>query len=260
VPPEADGDEKALRLEAALFAVSGFLDGVRPEDVDQETRLYAERLRAEWRGMEAGLGQVRLTADHWQLAGVRPANHPARRIAALARLCAAHLHEGLFARFVRRVHGARPRPRQRADVATREALLEALEGLEHPYWSRRYTFGGKRLDEPRALVGRQQAVSIVVDVLLPMLLAHARAEGDATLTAKLHELWCGLPRRPGNVVTRRMEATLFAGGDQAREVVGSARRQQGLHQLYRDCCHAEAGCDQCVLYLARRAGKALATP
>jgi len=51
---------------------------------------------------------------------------------------------------------------------------------------------------------------------------------------------------------------MFGGEADARKVVNSARRQQGLHQLYRDCCRSEAGCQYCVLYLARQAGKSLA--
>ncbi|KPK57669.1 MAG: hypothetical protein AMK73_09935 [Planctomycetes bacterium SM23_32] len=188
----------------------------------------------------------------------RPGATWSGRIAALAGLCAEHLHTGLFNHFLRLVNTARPAGRQRADTAVRRALLGPLLRLEHPYWSRRCTFGGKRLARPSALVGRQRAMGILADVLLPMLLAHSRRENDAGAAGKLHELWRGLPRQEGNVVTRRMEQVIFASRREAREVVNSARRQQGLHQLYRDCCRLEAGCEGCVLYLAHQAGKSLA--
>ncbi|MFO8007051.1 MAG: hypothetical protein R6V05_04865, partial [Candidatus Brocadiia bacterium] len=93
--------------------------------------------------------------------------------------------------------------------------------------------------------------------LLPMLLAHAEKQDDVTLARRLRAVWQGLPRRPDNTVTRRMEQVIFQNADQARSIICSARRQQGLHQLYRDCCRTERGCERCVVYLAHRAGENL---
>ena len=176
------------------------------------------------------------------------------------RLCGAQLHTGLFNYFLRTANAARPTGRQRADTAVRAALLDAFLSLDHPYWSYRYTLGGRRLARPRALVGEERATSILVDVLLPMLLAHVRLEGDAELAARMVGLWRGLPRQSANAVTRRMERIMFKGKADAQRVVKSARRQQGLHQLYKDCCHTGAGCERCVLCLAHQAGKSLASP
>ena len=55
-----------------------------------------------------------------------------------------------------------------------------------------------------------------------------------------------------------MGQVIFADAAESLRVVTSARRQQGLHQLYRDACRGEKGCERCVLYLAHRSGKTLA--
>ena len=254
---EAGVEEKSTALEAAFFTVGGFLEAGPPAEADPETTAYCERLEEAWAAFGNALPQVRLSADHWNRAGARPVNYPARRVAALARLCAAHLHSGLFNHFLLLVNTTRPEGRQRADVAVRDALVGAFLELEHPHWSYRYAFTGKRLSRPRALVGEERATSIVVDVLLPMLLAHGQCEDEGALVGRLRGLWEGLPRRPANAVTRRMEQTIFENKHEAQKVVNSARRQQGLHQLYRDCCRT-GGCESCVLYLAHRAGKTLA--
>jgi hypothetical protein len=261
IPVEVDAEEKSKRLEAAFFAVAGFLEAGPTTGAEAETSAYCEGLRQAWAGLQGQLTSVRLSADHWQFAGTRPVNYPPRRIAALAVLCAAHLHTGLFNHFLRLVSTARPQGRQRADVAVRNALAGTFLHLEHPYWSWRYGFGGKKLNRPKALVGQERAMSIVVDVLLPMLLAHAQAESDTALMRSLHALWRGLARRQENAVTRRMEQTMFESKAEAARAVNSARRQQGLHQLYKDCCRAappDAGCERCIIYLARHAGKSLA--
>ena len=101
-------------------------------------------------------------------------------------------------------------------------------------------------------------MSITVDALLPLLLAHARTERDEDLSARMADLWQGLPRQNENAITRRMEHMMFKGRRDAQKAVNSARRQQGLHQLYKDGCRTAEGCERCVLYLARQAGKALA--
>ncbi|MFO7957863.1 MAG: DUF2851 family protein [Candidatus Brocadiia bacterium] len=252
VPADAEPPTRSRMLEAALLVVGGFLNAADAQEDDEETARYREELRQAWRRLGEPPTQVRLSPDHWEYAGTRPVNYPARRIAALARLLAGHLHEGLFACFLRLVNTARPEGRGRTDVAVRRALLEAFTELEHPYWSHRYKLGGARLKKPRALVGRQRARSILVDVLLPMLLAHARLEDGQELAERLYALWSGMPRRSANAVTRRMTHTLFGERDGARDVVNSTRRQQGLHQIYRDCCRGSNGCEQCIIYLAHR--------
>jgi hypothetical protein len=258
MPIDLDREDKSRRVEAALFSVAGFLDGEPDESLDQETSAYLAGLREARERLSEALPEVRLSREHWSFSGTRPVNYPPRRIAALARLCGEHLHAGLFSHFLQLVHTARPQGRQRQDVAVRNALVDAFRGLEHAYWSRRYSLGGKKLASPKALVGRQRATSILVDVLLPTLLAHGRRETDKELLRRLRGLWEGLPRRQENAVTRRMKQVLLGTTERAQDIVDSARRQQGLHQLYRDCCHAEAGCEQCVIYLASRAGKTLA--
>jgi hypothetical protein len=103
-------------------------------------------------------------------------------------------------------------------------------------------------------VGNQRSTAILVDVLIPMLFAHARMRDDARLTGRLTDLWTRLPRRHPNTVVRRMQEVLFGDDGMARELINSARRQQGLHQLHRDFCQSPQGCDGCIIYLAHQAG------
>jgi len=259
VPESLSVPEKARLVGAALLVVGGFMEGCdEMEKPDERTRAYCNDMRRAWRELAAPPPAATLSPSHWHLSGTRPVNYPVRRVAGLAQLCARHLHEGLFAHFLRIANTARPGRGGRLDTAIRNALLEEFLSLADPYWSHHYTLGGKPLARPRALVGRERAMAILIDVLLPMLLAHAREEGSAELAGRLHALWRGLPRRPDNAITRRMECTIFGSPQAARKVVNSTRRQQGLHQLYRDCCRTESGCERCVAYLARRAGKSLA--
>jgi len=253
VPPEADRAERLRLTDALFFHAAGLLE---PEDdeADPETADYCRRLRESLAALGDRPSGPRLSRDHWHLAGVRPANYPARRLAALSVLCAEHAQTGLFRHFLGLLQGARPRSRGGRDTALRRALMATFTGLRHPYWSFRYRLGGRRLARPRALVGAERAGALVVDVLLPLLLAHARSQEDEALATKLGALWRSMPRRQDNAVTRRMAHVLFDSPERARQVVRSTRRQQGMHQLYRDCCRRETDCGRCVVYLAWRAG------
>jgi hypothetical protein len=260
VPEAVPAPEKARLLGAALLTTAGLMDEGDPQGpaADERTVAYCREVARAWQELNAHPPAARLSLSHWHLGGTRPVNYPMRRIAGLAALCGRHLHDGLFAHFLRVVNTVQPAPRARLNTALRNALLDEFLSLRHPYWSYHYTLGGATLTRPKALVGRERATAILIDVLLPMLLAHAEEEGESELAGKLHTLWRGLPRRPDNAITRRMEQVIFESREAARTVVNSTRRQQGLHQLYRDCCRTETGCERCVAYLARRAGKTLA--
>ena len=253
VPRDLPEDEKMAALEGAFFDASGLLERGGPDpDVDEQTADYVRRLKRAADGPAGGLAERTMSPDHWDFSGTRPVNLPGRRLAALARLYASHLHAGLFGRLVRIVHGTEAEGRRRLDTTIRDRLTGVFTELEHPYWSRRCTLGGTKMDEALRLVGPSRATAILVDVLLPVLLAHARLENDDRLASRLHLVWRNLPTRPENTVTRRMCGVIFGGTDEAGDVVDSTRRQQGLHQLYRDFCSAGDGCGRCVVYRARQ--------
>ncbi len=257
VPADAPPSERQEVLEAALYGAAGFLDEATGPPADGETASYLERLRARWEELPTALRERRMSPAHWSFSGTRPVNYPTRRIAALACLYAQHLPGGLFGHMMRVLRTAHAKEGRRLDTALRDALVGVLTELQHPYWSYRYTFGGTRLSRPYSLIGQERALSILVDVIIPLTVANAEAGEDSALTARLHRLWSGLPGRAPNTVLRRMRQTIFGQSRGGQQVVSSARRQQGLHQLYKDFCNTPGGCPSCILYLAHRAGEEL---
>lgn len=256
-PADGPVEQTHAAIEAAMFGVGGFLDAEQKPDADQGTLSYVAALRERWTAMPARLHDARMGREHWTLGGTRPVNYPARRIAALSGLYATHVGTGLLSHLLRAVASARPEGRRKLDRTVRDALMDVFVGVQHPYWSRRYSFGGKKLARPVALIGSERAQAIVVDVVLPLLLAHVRAEGDEELMRRIHMAWRGLPRRQPDSVVRRMAQVLFKDPAQGAYIVNSERRQQGLHQLHRDFCSADGGCASCLLYRVHQAGRKL---
>jgi hypothetical protein len=257
VPLDASAETRRETVEGILYGASGLLDDEPGAGADAETEAYVARLRKVWQSGPAWMWQAQMTRAHWTFAGTRPVNYPTRRIAALACIYAEHLEGGLFSHMEKLMRSARPGPRRSREAAVRGALTGFFTGIEHPYWSRRHTFGGRRLAAPLSLVGAERAAAILIDVLIPLMLAHARARQDDELAGLLHALWRSLPCQEPNSVVRRMCRTLFPSGGKSFPTIDSARRQQGLHQLYKDFCHSPEGCRSCVLYLAHKAGRKL---
>ena len=78
-------------------------------------------------------------------------------------------------------------------------------------------------------IGRGRAADMAVNAALPAMHAYAGIRGEARLEEECVDLYRCFPRAQHNDVTREMERLLGVG----KAVVNGARRQQGLHQLYR---------------------------
>jgi hypothetical protein len=136
---------------------------------------------------------------------VRPANHPALRLAAGAAMIA-NAASGLSADLLEAV--------RRGDDPI--ALLRQLSCA-----------GGERL------LGQDRAVGIVANTVIPFAFAVASSTSDPELSEAAAGLWERLPGAEANEVTRR--ARYQVAGDARLPGLG-ARGQQGLIQLDQTLC------------------------
>ncbi len=254
VPSDASPRDKRRVLEAAYYGVGGFLQNATPAQ-DDATEAYLDDLTTQWNELPSDFNQFRMSDAHWDFGGTRPVNFPVRRIAALAGIYASYLPAGLLGDLCRTAESTEPDKNRRLDTTVRDALTSVFTTLEHPYWDRRFSFGGKRLSRRNALVGEQRARAILVDVLIPVLIARGRMESNQKLLNRIHEVWNRLPRRQPNTVVERMQNVMFGGDPLVGDVIDSARRQQGLHQIHNDFCAAPEGCEACLVHLAHESGE-----
>ena len=129
-------------------------------------------------------------------AGLRPGNHPARRLEGAAFLLAPHVEAGLAS-----------------------GLAAALDG------DARRAVAGLTVREGRALIGAARALEVLTNAVLPFL---AAAGGDGQ--ARAMELYRALPRPAAYGPVRHLDDAL--GG----AVRVDARRQQGMLFLRRHYC------------------------
>jgi len=210
--------ERWERAAGLLLGVGGFLPLSPREaalaDIDPATAVAIER---QWQRLGGPWHDARLPPTVWTLARQRPAAHPLRRLLALAVLLA-RLDAGLVGDLT--AVCLDPDPHR----ALRCWLTDA-----NPY------------------LGASHAHEIIVNVVVPFLLAYGDQTGDDRLSAAAADLWDRLPAGAGNALVRKTVEQICG---PHRVPVRSARAEQGLLHLQRTGC-APMRCYECpVAHLA----------
>ncbi len=178
----------------------------------------------------------------WRWVGCRPGNGPVRRVVGAAAL----VDEELPSLQERMLTALCELPPSRAAPALRALLVRSAAG----YWQMHADFG-RPLARPAALVGPDRAAEAVVNAVLPWAAAVGRATGDTLLLDAARAAYREHPRLASNQITRHMARQIA--GPEAKQVVTTARRQQGLIHIYRGWCDAR-DCLACPAGGDRRTG------
>ncbi|MGQ9573457.1 MAG: DUF2851 family protein [Dehalococcoidia bacterium] len=181
--------ERVRAAEALLLGRAGFLGG-----------------GAKNQGLEG-------SPSSWSVVGIRPGNHPARRLAGAARLLVRYLDEGLLGGLVKAVAKA---------VEEEHRTLSAALQVGH------------------GLIGAGRADEIAVNVVLPFTAAWAQCGQDKPLAEAALSLYQRYPKLPPYGILRRLTAAV------GRELITGARRQQGMLYLFHHYCR-QGGCNRCPL-------------
>ena len=188
---------RLLALEAMLVRGAGLLPLVDPERAVRFAAVLDHLPPAN--SIPSGM---------WRTAGVRPANHPLRRLTGAARILDRHLERGIM--------------RGLAEAAARGSrpLTDALSA------------------KPYVGVGRAREVSATA--ALPLVHAWAGMRRDLELEGLCLETYRGFPKLQENAVTREMSRLLARAGALLGRL--GARRHQGLIQVYKEATTgAQAG-------------------
>jgi hypothetical protein len=226
----AKGDP--VKAYALLAGVSGLLPDRPLPAWDEETRAFFRRVWDMWWKLQGQWGDHALGRKDWRLAGVRPVNHPLRRLMAAAMLAADR--QTLSARLISYVDPEHERFLER--------LSQAFSDLpQDGYWSHRLGVNSPRRAAPLALIGDERATAIVMNVAIPFLAAGGH------LGPSHQTLLRSLPPEQDNTLIRTT-ARLLLGRDHNPALYRSALRQQGLIQIFQDfCLHDRTRCQTCAL-------------
>lgn len=205
---------------ALFFGVAGFLPTKLADP-------HGKRLWSHWWKLRPDFEERILPKELWRVHGVRPANHPHRRLGAAVALLKRH------ANLLEKVTGA-----IESDGDPGKLFLQ----IRDDYWSTHFTLGGKAQRSGGELIGAARAEEIIANVVLPFVAAH----GDDRLRAKAKARYDALTAAPTNSVVRLAGQQLFDSASSAGKLIKTARQQQGLIQIFQDfCLNDKSGCRQC---------------
>lgn len=238
--PDAEQHGEALFLGAA-----GLLSSQR-ETASRRGTIYRaatapeqaheQRLEKLWAALNL---EPVLGATAWVRRGVRPANAPARRVAAAGRLCAALAQTGAVETCLRLADDA-----DWARVLRHMQEVCALPPARSPYWATHCDFGVPLRGAPQSLIGGERVREILTNVILPFLVAYGEHTGDAEISDWATTLFRRAPAGGMNRLTRSMRDDVF--GLPSKYVPMTAARHQGLLHIYHNWCR-EKRCDACAV-------------
>lgn len=208
-------------VESLLFGFGGFLDEAGRGDRPAADTGYLRDLWADWWKARPDAPRSRIDRELWDLAATRPANHPQRRLAALA---------GTVRRW-----GAL---RKALDTGGIAAARGVLESLDHPFWTRHFTLSSGETDAPVALIGDARLRDIETNVLAPFLYLNGRDMDDLMPDSR-----APLDNRHVRNAAHRLLADR---PELARRLTRSTVGQQGLLEIYDAHCRRDlSDCLQC---------------
>jgi hypothetical protein len=211
---------------------------------DSETQEYIPQLEEAWREFSERLGLEPMRREQWQFFRMRPSNFPTRRLAGACLILQPFLATGILEPLYRLVANAEQQPRQ---------LINRLEKCficqTSGYWANHYQLEDNLspLEDGRSatLVGPERAREIVINVVLPVLLAHGKEIGASALMEKIWHIYELYPRQSNNSIVTQMINTLFSAEEKANRPIQTAALQQGLLHLFKLYCR-RGECDRCL--------------
>ena len=220
---------------AILFGVAGLLPSQREiTGSDWESDREIDLIEPAWNLYRREWEGTGLQHADWVFGGVRAPNYPTRRVVTAAHLVVRYRDVGLARAILS--------PLRRNDVSS--ADLEAMFLIDDPdgYWSTHADFGRSLAGRSSALLGRDRARDVVVNVVLPLALAVASENGDRQLADNAWTTYRSFPRPSSYQSTEKLATEI----GMADRLVRTARRQQGLLFLLRNHCE-RAACLSCPL-------------
>ena len=224
------------KIQAILFDTAGLLPDKR--QFDEETLSYLSEIEPAIWGLKI---QDRMPAKAWRFFRIRPSNFPTKRIAAMSFIISSS-EKSLMELFLL---AFRMDKDERISIPDR--LVDILAPRAYGYWTTHYIFGERRHAEKQFLIGKDRASDIIINSILPVILAYAQRKQNIELQNLVMKIYTDYGRLQDNRITRYFADKAFQNNEKYASVVNSALRQQGLIHIYKNYC-IDNDCCTCPLF------------
>jgi hypothetical protein len=230
-------EETLLVLQARLLGISGLL----PDELtraEKNSDGHLRRIWDSWWRERDSFSDVFLPRTAWRFHGLRPVNHPRRRLALASHWLANKKLIPQIESWMAAEKGAT------TPAAACRRLMKILQVDRDDFWSWHLTFKSPRLKRPLPLLGDGRVTDLAVNVILPWLWIRAKEGGNHKLKAEVEHRYFAWPPAEDNSVLKLARQRLL--GSSNEKMPETAAQQQGLMQIVRDFCErSNAACDHC---------------
>ena len=229
--------QNSFELQSRLLGLSGLL----PVELTRSQKTNDSFLRRAWdlwwRERDE-FSDCSLPRTAWKFHGLRPANHPQRRLALAAHWLAAGTLVSAIEKWIATENFV-SRPAQLL-----ESLHQILQVERDDFWSWHWTFNSVRLVKPQPLLGETRVSDLAVNVILPWLWLRAREGSNKKIQQEVERRFFIWPAADDNSVLKLARQRLL--GSNESRLLKTAAQQQGLMQIVHDFCeHSNAICADC---------------
>lgn len=193
------------QMEALIFGQAGFL----VETVNDDYYLLLKR-EYSLLATKYGLGARRMRKEQWRFLRLRPANFPTVRLAQLTSVL--HHQRNMFSRII-------------ATLSFKE-LMPIFAVKPSAYWLFHYRFF-KKQEKVVPSMGRMSIENIVINSVVPMLVAYGKAKDDQRYIEHAVQLLQEIPSEENNILTSWEDLGLAS---------KTAFDSQAMIELYNNFC------------------------
>ena len=228
------GADSAFEIQALLLGTGGLL----PEELTRSQKssdTYLRHVWDLWWRESDGFENFILPRAAWKFHGLRPANHPQRRLALASHWLANE-------KFLSKIESWTA-----AEIPGKKllnSLLEIFQVERDEFWSWHWTFKSARMKKPQPLLGAARVTDLAVNVILPWLWIRANEGGNEKIRREVVRRFFAWPAAEDNSILKLARQRLL--GTSNARILKTAAAQQGLIQIVRDFCgHSNAACEEC---------------
>jgi len=246
------GESQVFEIQARLLGVGGLL----PYELTRSQKASDTFLRRTWdvwwRERDA-LADCTLPKTIWKFHGLRPANHPQRRLALASHWLASGNLVSKVEDWITAEVFFKPSPPNLSPSGRGEgkkllySLHEVFATGRDQFWSWHWTFNSARMTKPQPLLGAARVTDLAVNVVLPWLWIRAKEGGNGKIIQEVERRFFAWPAAEDNSILKLARQRLLGmAAGRSSTILNGAARQQGLMQIVRDFCeHSNAICADC---------------
>lgn len=233
-PQFSRGADSVFQFQVRLLGIGGLL----PDQLTSSWGIQDNYLRRAWdcwwRERDEFSNFV-LPRGVWKFHGLRPTNHPQRRMALAAHWLA---RTSLVSNIEKWITAEIPERKLLA------SLHDILQVEDDDFWSWHWTFKSARLKKPQPLLGTARVTDLAINVILPWLWIRAKEGGNDRIQQEVERRYFLWPAAEDNSILKLARQRLLGASNAG--ILKTVTAQQGLMQIVRDFCeHSNAICSNC---------------